>query len=69
MSQDEFDNEVCATTQFLQLKKSDFQESLERFGNVLPVFGFSSAKYDLNLIKSYLLPIPVNEPDIEPTVF
>ena len=32
------------------------------------MFGFNSAKYDLNLIKSYLLPILVNEPDIEPTV-
>ena len=32
------------------------------------MFGFNSAKYDLNLIKSYLLPIVVNERDIEPTV-
>ena len=32
------------------------------------MFGFNSAKYDLNLIKSYLLPILVNERDIEPTV-
>ena len=46
----------------------DLQESLERYCNVLPVFGFKSAKYDLNLIKSYLLPILVNERDIEPTV-
>ena len=46
----------------------DLQESLQRYCNVLPVFGFNSAKYDLNLIKSYLLPILVNERDIEPTV-
>ena len=32
------------------------------------MFGFNSAKYDLNLNKSYLLPILVNERDIEPTV-
>ena len=32
------------------------------------MFGSNSAKYDLNLIKSYLLPILVNERDIEPTV-
>ena len=32
------------------------------------MFGFNSAKYDLNLIKSYLLPILLNEGDIEPTV-
>ena len=32
------------------------------------MFGFSSAKYDPNLIKSYLIPIVVNERDIEPTL-
>ena len=32
------------------------------------MFGFNSAKNDLNLVKSYLLPIFVNERDIEPTV-
>ena len=32
------------------------------------MFGFNSAEYDLNLIKSYLLPILVNERDIGPTV-
>ena len=46
----------------------DLQESLERYCNVLPVFDFNSAKCDLKLIKSYLLPILVNERDIEPTV-
>ena len=46
----------------------DLLESLERYCNVSPVFGFNSAKYDLNLINSYLLPILVNERDIEPTV-
>ena len=64
-------NETCASTQFLQIQKSqlfDLQESLERYCNVLPVFGFNSAKYDLNLIKTYLLPILINERDIEPTV-
>ena len=46
----------------------DLQVSLERYCNVLPVFDFNSAKYDLNLIKSYLLPTLVNERNIEPTV-
>ena len=46
----------------------DLQESLERYCNVSTVFGFNSAKYDLNLIKSYLLPILVYERDTEPTV-
>ena len=59
------------STQFLQMQKNqliDLQEHFERYCNVLPVFGFNSAKYDINLIKSCLLPIPVNDPDIEPTV-
>ena len=59
------------STQFLQLQKNqliDSQEHFERYYNILPVFGFNSAKYDINLIKSYLLPILVNERDIEPTV-
>ena len=71
MSQDDHDKEICASTQFLQILKNqiiDLQESLERYCNVLPVVGFNGAKYDLNLIKSYLLPILVNERDIEPTV-
>ena len=68
---DDCDNETCASTQFLQIQKNqliDLQECLERYCNVLPVFGFNSAKYDLNLIKFYLLPIFVNERDIKPTV-
>ena len=59
------------STQFLQMQKHhiiDLQEHFERYCNTLPVFGFNSAKYDINLIKSYLLPIQVNERQIEPTV-
>ena len=41
---------------------------MERYCNVLLIFGFNRAKYDLNLIKSYLLPILVNERNIELTV-
>ena len=44
----------------------ELQEHLERYCNVLPVFGFDSAKYDINLIKSYLLPILINEKNMEP---
>ena len=56
---------------FLQIQKNqsiDLQEHFERYCNVVPVFRFNSAKYDINLIKSYLLPILVNERGIEPTV-
>ena len=38
---------------------------MERYCNVLPIFGFKSAKYDLNLTKSYWLPILVNERNVE----
>ena len=68
---DDCDNEICASTDFLQIEENllfDLQESLERYCNVLPVFGFNSAKYDFNLIKYYLLTILVNERDIEPIV-
>ena len=68
---DDCDNETCISTQFLQIQKKqliDLQEHLERYCNVLPIFGFNSAKYDLNLKKSYLLPILGNERNIEPTV-
>ena len=55
----------------MQIQKKqliDLQEHLERYCFVLPIFGFNSAKYDLNLIKSFLLPILVKERNIEPTV-
>ena len=68
----EDDNEEKdASTQFLQMQKNqliELQEHLERYCNVLPVFGFNSAKYEFNLIKSYLLPILINGRNMEPTV-
>ena len=63
--------EKDVSTQFLRKQKIqlfELQEHLERYYNVLPVFGFNSAKYDINLIKSYLLPILFNERNMEPTV-
>ena len=72
---DEYFNETAdekeLSTQFLQMQKNqliDLQEHFERYCNTLPVFGFNSVKEDINLIKSYLLPILVNELQIEPTV-
>ena len=71
---DEYFNDTAEekelSSQFLQLQKNqliDLKEHFERFCNSLPVFGFNSAKYDFNLIKSYLLPNFVNEREIEPT--
>ena len=64
------EEEKDLSTQFLQMQKDqviDLHEHFERYCNILPLLGFNSAKYDINLIKSYLLPILVNERDIEPT--
>ena len=68
---DDCDKETCNSTQFLQIRKKqliDLQEHLERYCNVLLIFGFNSAEFDLNLIKSCVLAILVNECNIEPTV-
>ena len=65
------EEEKDLSTQYLQMQKNqsiDLQEHFERYCNVLPVFGFNSAKYDKNLIKSYLLPVLVNERGFEPAV-
>ena len=64
---DEYFNDTAEdkelSTQLLRMQKNqliDLQEHFERYCNTLPVFGFNSAKYDINLIKSYLLPFLVN---------
>ena len=65
------EEEKDLSTQFLQMQKNqliELQEHFERYCNVLPIFWFNSAKYDINLIKWYLVPILVKERDIEPTV-
>ena len=54
---------------FLQTTKKqliDLHEHLDPYCNVVAVFGFKCAKYVIHLIKSYLLPMLVNERDIEP---
>ena len=51
--------ETDMSTQFLRIQKSqsiDLKEHLERYANTLPVFGFNSGRYDLDLIKSYQFP-------------
>ena len=53
-SLDDFHNERCASTQFVEILKSqlsELQEELERQCNVLPEFGFNRTKYDLKPIK------------------
>ena len=59
------------STQSLQMQKNqllDLQQYFARYINTLPVFGFNSGKYDLNLIISYRLPYLIHERDIQPTV-
>ena len=65
------DNERCASTEIPQIGKNqliELREHLERCFNVLHVFGFSSTKYVLNLIKLIFLPSFVNKRNIELTV-
>ena len=47
------------STQTLRFKKNlliDLEKHLERYVKTLPVFSFNTRRYDLNLIKSYLIP-------------
>ena len=46
----------------------DLQQHFEQYVNTLPVFRSNSGKYDLNLIKSYLLAYLIHEHDIQPIV-
>ena len=51
--------------------KSSSLSSSGHFNNyvdTLPVFGFNSEKYELNLIKAYLIPHLLNDRAIQPTV-
>ena len=62
---------MIVITKFVSQLNSYRYKKTNYFWNVIAMFnlfGCNSAKYDLNLVKSYLLPILVNERDIEPTV-
>ena len=66
----ENEEETDASTHFLRIQKNqliDLMQHLERYTNTLPVFGFNSGRYDINLIKSYLIPYLINEKEIEPS--
>ena len=43
----------------------NLQESLDNYLSNVPVLGFNSAKYDLNLIKSYLIPFLIIEKGLQ----
>ena len=59
------------SAQFLQMQKNqllDLQQLFELYENTLSVFRFNSGKFELNLIKSYLLPYLIHERDVQPSV-
>ena len=59
------------STQFLRNQINqliDLKQHLERYVNTLPVFGFNCCRYDLNLIKTSLIPYLICDREIEPTV-
>ena len=59
------------STQFLRIQKNlliDLKQHLERYINTLPVFGFNSGRYDLDLIKSYLIPYLIRDKEQETSV-
>ena len=63
--------EQDASTKFSYTQKNqliDLQDHLERYCNVLLVLGFTTAKYDISIQKSYLLPLLANQGGIEPIV-
>ena len=60
-----------ATKSFLRIQQKqllDLQRHFNNYVDTLPVFGFNSGKYDLNLIKAYIIPHLLNDRAIQPTV-
>ena len=63
--------ETDMPTLFLRMQKNqliDLKQSLERYVNKLTVIGFNRGRYDLKLIKSYLIPYLINDKEAEPSV-
>ena len=67
----EEEEETDAFTHFLRIQKTqliDLMQHLERYTKTLPKFGFNKGRYDVNLIKSYLIPYLIKEKEIEPSI-
>ena len=47
---------------------SDLKQYLDRYVKTLPVFGFNSGRYDLNLIESYLILYLIRDKEQEASV-
>ena len=60
-----------AIKSFLRIQQKQLLDLQRHFNNYidnLPVFGFNSGKYDLKLIKAYIIPHLLNDRAIQPTV-
>ena len=64
---DEIDYDVKIRNSELR-KLSQIKEEVSKYCDDLPVFGFNSSRYDLNLIKEFLLKILLNERNCSPAV-
>ena len=56
---------------FLRIQQKqllDLQRHFKNYVDTLPVFGFNSGKYHLNLIKAYIISHLLNDRAIQPTV-
>ena len=63
--------EADMSRQFLRIQKNqliDLKQHLERYVKTLPVFGLNSGRYDLNLIKSYLIHYLIRDKEQETSV-
>ena len=63
--------ETDMSTQFLQIQKNqliDLKQHLERYLKIVPNFGFNSGRYDLKLIKSYLILYLIRDKEQETSV-
>ena len=63
--------ETDASSHFLRIQKNqliDLMQHLEGYTKTVPVFGLNTGRYDINFIKSYLIPYLTNEKESEPSV-
>ena len=67
-SETEDSNASINFLRYQQKQLLDLQCNFNSYVDILPVFGFNSGKYDLNLIKSYLIPHLLNDKAATPTV-
>ena len=65
---DEEDEELEIRRLRCELKISKLRQDFENYYSTIPVFGFNTSRYDLNLIKEYLLHHLLIEKNVVPKV-